>query len=48
MKGQDGPASNPLDALMTDKWGVRGELERFEDVDDSDVDLVSASVAFRF
>ena len=48
MKGQDGFAGNPLDPLMTDKWRVRGELERFEDVGDSDIDLVSVSVTFRF
>lgn len=33
---------------VRDRWNVRGELERFEDVGEGDVDLVSASIVFRF
>lgn len=31
-----------------ERWKVRGELERFKDVAESDVDLVSVNIVFRF
>jgi OOP family OmpA-OmpF porin len=31
-----------------DRWNVRGEWERFEDVGESDVDLLSVNVSFHF
>lgn len=37
-----------IEYRLGERWGMRSEWERFEDVGDSDIDLVSVSVAFRF
>ena len=33
---------------VRDRWKVRGEFEQFKDVGESDVDLISVNVVFRF